>query len=85
MAAHPAVYNVGDGGRRPDVEEGSRGHVLLSHGLTKNSPPKELHGMPTHQDYLLKQNPKGMWQKRWFILSNCQLSYIYASSQSAAH
>ena len=48
----------------------------------QNSPPKELHGMPTHQDYLLKQNPKGMWQKRWFILSNCQLSY--ASSQSAA-
>jgi hypothetical protein len=56
--------NVGDGGRRPDVEEGSRGHVLLSHGLTKNSPPTKLHGMPTHQDYLLKQNPKGMWQKR---------------------
>jgi hypothetical protein len=29
------------------------------------APAKQLHGMPTHRDYLLKQNPKGLWQKRW--------------------
>eukprot|EP01052_Picozoa_sp_SAG31_P019001 SAG31_NODE_1368_length_8614_cov_12.018203_2_plen_1072_part_00 len=49
---------------------------------TKKVGTVSQHGMPTHQGYLRKQNPKGIWQNRWFSLSRCELSY--ASRQSAA-
>ena len=38
-------------------------------------------GLLDRQDYLLKQNPRGLWQKRWFVLAGGQL--IYKSGKTA--
>jgi hypothetical protein len=32
-------------------------------------------GLPTHEGYLLKQNPRGLWQKRWCVLEGGRLHY----------